>query len=42
MRSLGHGAVERWLSENLASVGTRPTMDLAEFEGPRVAAPADA
>ena len=42
MRSLGHHAAERWLSENLASVGARPTVDLAEFEGPRVEAPAGA
>ena len=42
MRSLGHRAAERWLSEDLASVGMRPTVDLAEFEGPRVGAPAGA
>jgi NTE family protein len=37
MRALGHAAAERWLSENLAAVGARSTLDLAAFAGPRLA-----
>jgi NTE family protein len=37
MRDLGHVAGERWLEENLASVGVRSTLDLASFAGPLIA-----
>lgn len=33
MRAIGHRAGERWLSEHLAAVGTRGTVDLAFFAG---------
>jgi hypothetical protein len=36
LRDLGHEAAERWLGENLATVGLRSTLDLAEFAGPTV------
>ena len=36
LRDLGRDAAERWLDENLAAVGTRPTLDLARFAGPTV------
>ena len=36
LRDLGRDAAERWLDENLTAVGTRPTLDLAEFAGPAV------
>ena len=36
LRDLGHEAAERWLGENLATVGLRSTLDLAEFAGPAV------
>jgi NTE family protein len=36
LRDLGHEAAERWLGENLATVGVRSTLDLAEFAGPAV------
>ena len=39
MRSLGHGAAERWPAENLAAVAARAIVELAKFEGPRVEAP---
>ena len=34
MRGLGHAAAERWLAADLASVGTRSTVDLCGFAGP--------
>ena len=34
MRDLGRAAADRWLGEHLASVGVRPTADLAAFAGP--------
>jgi NTE family protein len=37
MRELGHRAADRWLSENLAAIGHRSTMDLARFAGPSAA-----
>jgi NTE family protein len=33
MRDLGHGAADRWLDGNLASVGVRSTLDLSAFVG---------
>jgi NTE family protein len=39
MRALGHASAERWLAENHAPVGSRSTLDLAAFAGPRIAPP---
>src|SRR3954463_1071039 len=36
LRDLGRGTAERWLDDNLAAVGTRPTLDLARFARPAV------
>jgi NTE family protein len=36
LRDLGRDSAERWLGENLAAVGVRPTLDLARFAGPVV------
>ena len=34
MRDLGHVAADRWLAEHLPMIGTRSTVDLAQFAGP--------
>ena len=36
LRDLGRGAAGRWLGENLAAVGVRPTLDLDRFAAPPV------
>jgi hypothetical protein len=36
LRDLGRSNAERWLSDNLAALGTRPTLDLAKFARPAV------
>jgi NTE family protein len=36
MRDLGHRAADRWLEENLSAIGTRSTLDMAQFAGPRL------
>ena len=36
LRDLGRGTAERWLEDNLAAVGTRPTLDLTRFARPAV------
>lgn len=36
MRDLGHKTADRWLEENLSAIGTRSTLDLAQFAGPRL------
>ncbi len=36
LRDLGRGTAERWLGENLAAVGRRPTVDLDRFAAPPV------
>jgi NTE family protein len=36
LRDLGRDSAERWLGENLAAVGVRPTLDLARFAAPAV------
>jgi hypothetical protein len=36
LRGLGRGTAERWLDDNLAAVGTRPTLDFARFARPTV------
>src|SRR3954454_25103985 len=36
LRDLGRGSAEGWLADNLAAVGTRPTLDLARFARPAV------
>ena len=36
LRDLGRGTAERWLEENLAAVGARPTLDLALFARPAI------
>jgi NTE family protein len=41
LRDLGHGTAERWLDDNLAAVGARPTFDLARFARPAVEIRAD-
>ena len=33
-RDLGHRAADRWLAEHLPMIGTRSTVDLAQFAGP--------
>jgi NTE family protein len=37
MRDLGHMAGERWIEENLSSVGVRSTLDLSSFAEPLIA-----
>jgi NTE family protein len=37
LRDLGRDAAERWLGENLAAIGVRPTLDLDLFASPVVA-----
>lgn len=37
MRDLGHASAERWLAENYAAIGSRSTLDLGAFAGPRIA-----
>lgn len=34
LRQLGHGAADRWLASDLASVGIRSTVDLSDFAEP--------
>ena len=36
LRDLGRGTAERWLEDNVATVGTHPTFDLAKFARPAV------
>src|SRR4051795_6323583 len=36
LRDLGRGTAGRWLDDNLAAIGTRPTLDLTRFARPTV------
>ncbi len=36
LRDLGRDSAERWVGENLAAVGSHPTVDLANFARPSV------
>jgi NTE family protein len=36
LRDLGRDTAERWIDDNLAAIGTRPTLDLAKFARPAV------
>jgi len=39
MRELGHRTADRWVTENLASIGARSSLDMSLFAGPRAMQP---